>query len=178
MRGACLMNFLCIYQLCGLFFFFYRWSKQTDVGITHFRSGMSHEEDQLIPNLYRYIQPWESEFIDSQRVWAEYALKRQEAIAQNRWISQVIFAMSKLWSSWNSVGYNKVFFVSDVLHWKIWRIHGIEVFHESTPCFRRTDTLWPMTRAGESVQTSNSIRYYRSLFWLPHFPYITMLLIN
>lgn len=65
-------------------FFFIRWSKQTDVGITHFRSGMSHEEDQLIPNLYRYIQPWESEFIDSQRVWAEYALKRQEAIAQNR----------------------------------------------------------------------------------------------
>lgn len=43
---------------------------------------MSHEEDQLIPNLYRYIQPWESEFIDSQRVWAEYALKRQEALAQ------------------------------------------------------------------------------------------------
>ncbi len=61
-----------------------RWSKQTDVGITHFRSGMSHEEDQLIPNLYRYIQPWEAEFIDSQRVWAEYALKRQEAAAQNR----------------------------------------------------------------------------------------------
>ena len=32
----------------------------------------------------RYIQPWESEFIDSQRVWAEYRLKRQEATAQNR----------------------------------------------------------------------------------------------
>lgn len=47
-------------------------------------SGMSHDEDQVIPNLYRYIQPWESEFIDSQRVWAEYALKRQEANAQNR----------------------------------------------------------------------------------------------
>ena len=61
-----------------------RWSKQTDIGITHFRSGLSHEEDQLIPNLYRYIIPWESEFIDSQRVWAEYALKRQEANAQNR----------------------------------------------------------------------------------------------
>ena len=29
---------------------------QDDVGVTHFRSGMSHEEDQLIPNLYRYIQ--------------------------------------------------------------------------------------------------------------------------
>lgn len=45
---------------------------------------MSHEEEQLIPNLYRYIQPWEAEFVDSQRVWAEYALKRQEAQAQNR----------------------------------------------------------------------------------------------
>lgn len=45
---------------------------------------MSHGADQLIPNLYRYIQPWEMEFIDSQRVWAEYALKRQEANAQNR----------------------------------------------------------------------------------------------
>ena len=32
-----------------------RWSKQTDVGITHFRSGMSHDEDQLIPNLYRCV---------------------------------------------------------------------------------------------------------------------------
>ncbi|OMP01351.1 JAB1/Mov34/MPN/PAD-1 [Corchorus olitorius] len=61
-----------------------RYSQQTDVGVTHFRSGMSHEEDQLIPNLYRYIQPWSSEFIDSQRVRAEYALKRQEAQAQNR----------------------------------------------------------------------------------------------
>ena len=31
-----------------------RWSKQTEQGITHFRSGMSHDEDQLIPNLFRY----------------------------------------------------------------------------------------------------------------------------
>jgi pre-mRNA-processing factor 8 len=61
-----------------------RYSQQTDLGITHFRAGMSHEEDQLIPNLYRYIMPWEAEFTDSQRVWAEYALKRQEAQAQNR----------------------------------------------------------------------------------------------
>jgi pre-mRNA-processing factor 8 len=61
-----------------------KYSKQTDSGISHFRAGMSHEEDQLIPNLYRYIQSWESEFVDSQRVWAEYALKRQEAQAQNR----------------------------------------------------------------------------------------------
>jgi pre-mRNA-processing factor 8 len=45
---------------------------------------MSHEESQLIPNLYRYIQPWEQEFQDSQRVWAEYAIKREDAIKQNR----------------------------------------------------------------------------------------------
>lgn len=61
-----------------------RYSKQTDTGVTHFRAGLSHDEDQLIPNLFRYMQPWESEFVDSQRVWAEYALKRQEANAQNR----------------------------------------------------------------------------------------------
>jgi len=61
-----------------------RYSKQTDMGITHFRSGLSHDADQLIPNLFRYLQPWESEFVDSQRVWAEYALKRQEANSQNR----------------------------------------------------------------------------------------------
>ena len=30
------------------------------------------------------MQPWESEFIDSRRVWDEYALKRQEAQTQNR----------------------------------------------------------------------------------------------
>eukprot|EP00735_Rhodelphis_limneticus_P013308 TRINITY_DN692_c0_g1::TRINITY_DN692_c0_g1_i1::g.28748::m.28748 TRINITY_DN692_c0_g1::TRINITY_DN692_c0_g1_i1::g.28748 ORF type:complete len:2358 (+),score=811.76,sp/Q99PV0/PRP8_MOUSE/82.36/0.0,PROCN/PF08083.6/1.3e-219,PRP8_domainIV/PF12134.3/8.5e-126,U6-snRNA_bdg/PF10596.4/8.9e-94,PRO8NT/PF08082.6/6.6e-81,U5_2-snRNA_bdg/PF10597.4/3.6e-69,PROCT/PF08084.6/1.3e+04,PROCT/PF08084.6/1.4e-48,RRM_4/PF10598.4/1.8e-44,JAB/PF01398.16/9.6e-08,Lipocalin_3/PF12702.2/0.43 TRINITY_DN692_c0_g1_i1:123-7076(+) len=62
-----------------------RYSKQTEMaGTTHFRSGMSHDQDQLIPNLFRYIQPWESEFIDSQRVWADYAVKRNEAQAQNR----------------------------------------------------------------------------------------------
>ncbi len=32
-----------------------RWSQQTDQGITHFRSGMSHDDDQLIPNLYRCV---------------------------------------------------------------------------------------------------------------------------
>eukprot|EP00177_Eucheuma_denticulatum_P001723 GFKZ01003086.1.p1 GENE.GFKZ01003086.1~~GFKZ01003086.1.p1 ORF type:complete len:2461 (-),score=311.25 GFKZ01003086.1:326-7555(-) len=63
-----------------------RYSRQTDAGgITHFRAGMSGSNgDQMIPNLYRYIQPWEAEFNDSQRVWAEYALKRAEAVAQNR----------------------------------------------------------------------------------------------
>ncbi|KAF2822375.1 PROCN-domain-containing protein [Ophiobolus disseminans] len=61
-----------------------RWSKQTDTGVTHYRAGMSHDEETLIPNIFRYIIPWESEFIDSQRVWMEYSQKRQEAQAQNR----------------------------------------------------------------------------------------------
>ena len=37
-----------------------------------------------LPCRYRYIQPWESEFVDSERVWSEYALKKEEAKAQNR----------------------------------------------------------------------------------------------
>ncbi|KAF2716463.1 putative pre-mRNA splicing factor [Polychaeton citri CBS 116435] len=62
-----------------------RWSKQTDAGVTHYRAGMSsHDEETLIPNIFRYIIPWESEFIDSQRVWTEYSQKRLEANQQNR----------------------------------------------------------------------------------------------
>ncbi|KAL6714117.1 pre-mRNA-splicing factor 8 [Lecanora helva] len=61
-----------------------RWSKQTDVGVTHYRAGMSHDEETLIPNIFRYIIPWEAEFTDSQRVWTEYSQKRQEANQQNR----------------------------------------------------------------------------------------------
>lgn len=52
--------------------------------VTHFRAGMSHEEDQLIPSLYRYLQPWEAEFLDSAHVWSEYSMKRKEASTQNR----------------------------------------------------------------------------------------------
>lgn len=61
-----------------------KWSKQTDTGITHFRSGMTHQEERMIPTIFRYITTWENEFLDSQRVWAEYAIKRQEASEQNR----------------------------------------------------------------------------------------------
>ncbi|KAF2669113.1 pre-mRNA processing splicing factor 8 [Microthyrium microscopicum] len=61
-----------------------RWSKQTDTGVTHYRAGMTHDEETLIPNIFRYIIPWESEFIDSQRVWTEYSQKRLEAQQQNR----------------------------------------------------------------------------------------------
>eukprot|EP00762_Andalucia_godoyi_P001187 ANDGO_02083.mRNA.1 Pre-mRNA-processing-splicing factor 8A len=61
-----------------------RYSKQTDLGITHFRAGLAHEEGTLIPNLHRYIDSWEAEIEDSQRVWTDYAVKREEAVSQNR----------------------------------------------------------------------------------------------
>ncbi|KAI2639935.1 pre-mRNA processing splicing factor 8 [Hypomontagnella submonticulosa] len=61
-----------------------RYSQQTDVGVSHFRVGMTHDEETLIPNIFRYIIPWEAEFIDSQRVWTEYSQKRLEANQQNR----------------------------------------------------------------------------------------------
>ena len=47
---------------------------------------MTHEEDQLIPNLYRYLQPREAmkpPFLDSAHVWSEYFIRR-EANAQSR----------------------------------------------------------------------------------------------
>ncbi|GMM36116.1 U4/U6-U5 snRNP complex subunit [Saccharomycopsis crataegensis] len=60
-----------------------RYSTQTDTGITHFRAGMN-TFDKIIPTIHRYIASWEEEFTDSQRVWAEYAIKRREALQQNR----------------------------------------------------------------------------------------------
>ena len=35
-------------------------SKPLRTGIKHYRSGLSHEEDQLIPNPYRYVS-WSDE---------------------------------------------------------------------------------------------------------------------
>ena len=61
-----------------------RWTSQTDAGVTHYRAGMSSDQETLIPNIFRYIIPWESEFIDSQRVWSEYSARRAEANQQNR----------------------------------------------------------------------------------------------
>jgi pre-mRNA-processing factor 8 len=61
-----------------------RWSKQTDTGVTHYRAGMTHDEETMIPHIFRYLTTWEDEFIDSQRVWTEYSQKRLEANQQNR----------------------------------------------------------------------------------------------
>lgn len=89
---------------------------------------MSHDEDQLIPNLYRYIQPWESEFIDSQRVWAEYALKRQEANAQNRRLT-----LEDLEDSWDrGIPRINTLFQKDrhtLAYDKGWRIRSVGIYN-------------------------------------------------
>ncbi|KGG52195.1 hypothetical protein DI09_1p450 [Mitosporidium daphniae] len=66
-----------------------RYSTQSEAGsaITHFRSGLSHEADTLIPNIWRYVVPWASEITESARVWAEYAMKRAEAATLSKRLS-------------------------------------------------------------------------------------------
>lgn len=52
--------------------------------LVHVSAYFLSVHDFILTVLLTFLQPWESEFIDSQRVWAEYALKRQEAQSQNR----------------------------------------------------------------------------------------------
>ena len=61
-----------------------RYGKETTLAATHFRAGMTHGEDEDIPNLYRYLQPWETEFLESRRVWADYKTRYDAAEANNR----------------------------------------------------------------------------------------------
>ena len=114
-----------------------KYSVQTDTGVTHFRSGMSHEEEQLIPNLYRYIKPWEAEFNDSQRVWAEYALKRQEAQAQNRRLT-----LEDLEDSWDrGIPRINTLFQKDrhtLAYDKGWRVRT----HFKEHCLLRLNPFW------------------------------------
>ena len=91
--------------------------------VTHFRTGMTREEDQLIPNLYCYLQPWEAKFFDSACVWLEYSIKR-EASAQNRHLT-----LEDLEGSWD-LG----FLDSDPFWWrsqrhdgKLWQLNNYRV---------------------------------------------------
>ncbi|CAA7056917.1 unnamed protein product [Microthlaspi erraticum] len=52
-------------------------------------SDTSQQKKQLIPSLYRYINPWKREFVDSQQVWEDIALQRHEAKAQHKHLSLV-----------------------------------------------------------------------------------------
>lgn len=72
-----------------------RWSKETDVDASHFRQGLHHSELNFIPALYRYVQTWEGEIRDSNRVWSHYASIRREASLQNRKVT--IEDLDALW---------------------------------------------------------------------------------
>lgn len=72
-----------------------KWSQQTTVEATHFRAGMNHDDAVFVPALYRYLQTWEGEITDSQRVWAHYASIRREASLQNRQVN--IEDLDSLW---------------------------------------------------------------------------------
>ena len=54
---------------------------------SHFHAVMFDEGDQLIPNLYQYLQPWEAEFMDSAHVWSEYSMKCKEGNVQNQYLT-------------------------------------------------------------------------------------------
>jgi pre-mRNA-processing factor 8 len=98
---------------------------------------MSSDTDQLIPNLFRYIQPWEAEFTDSQRVWAEYALKRQEAQAQNRRLT-----LEDLEDSWDrGIPRINTLFQKDrhtLAYDKGWRVRT----HFKEHCLLRLNPFW------------------------------------
>ncbi|XP_075591060.1 uncharacterized protein LOC142597946 [Dermatophagoides farinae] len=65
-----------------------KYSKQVESVITHFRAGLGDiETNSVIPNLYRYINSWETEFNDSVIVWNEYLLKRKLCTIENRKLS-------------------------------------------------------------------------------------------
>ncbi|KNH06334.1 pre-mRNA-processing-splicing factor 8-like protein [Perkinsela sp. CCAP 1560/4] len=51
---------------------------------THFRGGLNQTADIEIPNVMRYVTPWQDEIRESARVWSEYKAKSEEAVRSNR----------------------------------------------------------------------------------------------
>ena len=61
-----------------------RYAQYTLGEITHFQTGLIYEKGLEIPNLVRYIAPWQDEMRESARVWREYKRKLEEATLHNR----------------------------------------------------------------------------------------------
>jgi len=64
-----------------------KYSSNEGYNITHFLSGPDNKSDLHIPNIYRYITPWEIEFAQSVLVWLEYKLKKKTALEKKRKIT-------------------------------------------------------------------------------------------
>ena len=126
---------------------------------------MSHEEDQLIPNLYRYLQPWEAEFLDSARVWSEYSMKRKEANAQNRRLT-----LEDLEDSWDR-GIPRInrLFQKD-RHTYVSLTHRYQVYTDDFLLVLRTTEVGVCVRTGSSTSYSSSkssdirCHHYRGLY--------------
>lgn len=132
-----------------------RYAKQSmDAETTHFRMGMSHQQDAMIPNLYRYIAPWESEIADSQRVWADYALKRQEATAQNRRLT-----LEDLEDSWSrGIPRINTLFSKDrhtLAYDKGWRVRN---YFEQFQMLRFSTFYWTHTKHDGKLWNLNAYR--------------------
>lgn len=72
-----------------------RYSTQTTLDTNYFRSGLAHEEQRFVPAIYRYVQTWEGEFADSDRVWEHYKSIRKESAERNKKIT--IEDLDSLW---------------------------------------------------------------------------------
>jgi hypothetical protein len=106
---------------------------------------MTHEEDQLIPNLYRYLQPWEAEFLDSARVWSEYSMKRKEANAQNRRLT-----LEDLEDSWDrGIPRINTLFQKDR--------HTLATYYFGPHLVLMCSLDWPTTVGGEYGRIGNNI---------------------
>nr|BAS01665.1 splicing factor PRP8 [Lotharella vacuolata] len=61
-----------------------RYSTLEENSITHFFTGLNNDSRQIIPNLYRYLYSWDSEFKESRFIWSEYSIKKKEAKEQKK----------------------------------------------------------------------------------------------
>ncbi|KAF8135958.1 PRP8 domain IV core-domain-containing protein [Mycena galopus ATCC 62051] len=142
-----------------------RWSKQTDVAVTHFCAGMLHEEDQLIPNLYRYLQPWEAEFLDSARVWSELAYDRGWHVRTD-------------WKQYQLLKHNAFWWTLQRHDGKVWQLNnyrvdviaalgGVEgLFWEKTSGFEESMRYKKLTNAQRSGLNQIPNRRF-TLWWSP-----------
>ena len=111
---------------------------------------MTHEEDQLIPNLYRYLQPWEAEFLASARVWSEYSMKRKEANAQNWRLTGPLKILKTVGTEVS---------LELILCSKRTDIHNVPNYFFFATLIKRPRPVWPTIVVGACTLIGNSTNY-------------------
>ncbi|KAL4071197.1 pre-mRNA-processing-splicing factor, partial [Scleroderma yunnanense] len=82
--------------------------------MTHFCAGMSHEEDQLIPNLYQYLQLWEAEFLDSVNAFFSLAYDHGWHVHMD-------------WKQYQLLKHNPFWWTSQCHDGKLWQLNNYHV---------------------------------------------------